>query len=455
MKQIFIIPILVLSVLLVNAQEDHSQFIEGPFDTPQEVTQTCLACHDGVDTAIMKTRHWNWKGNEFTNPDGTKTWLGKQNLINNFCIAVPSNWPRCTSCHISYGWKDNSFDFTNGNNIDCLVCHDGTGTYTKTPTGAGMPDPKVDLLKVAQSVGKTKVANCAACHFNGGGGTGVKHGDMDASLLNPTPEIDVHLGQYKFTCATCHAGENHAILGASHGSAVTGTNHIACADCHSKTVHQKKVLNDHIKSVACETCHIPTFARQEPTKTWWDWSTAGQDKQTPKDEFGMETYSKMKGDFVWEKNVVPTYRWHNGKTDYYRMGEKIDPDETLVFNRLEGNVDDPDSKITPFKVMKGKQIFDEEYKYLIIPKLFGADGYWKTFDWNQASNIGMQSVNLAYSGHFGFVSTEMYWTVNHMVGQTKDALTCDDCHSENKPVRLDWQALGYSGDPIKTGGRKN
>lgn len=454
MKNVLIILLLTLNALVVAAQEDHSQFIEGPFATPQDVTLTCLGCHDGVDTAIMKTRHWNWKGNEFATPGGGKAWLGKQNLINNFCIAVPSNWPRCTSCHISYGWKDISFDFTDSKNIDCLVCHDQTGTYLKTPTGAGMPDPKVDLLKVAQSVGKTRIANCAACHFNGGGGTGVKHGDMDASLLHPTPEIDVHMGQYNFTCASCHAGEHHQILGASHGSSVAGANHIACVDCHSKTVHEMKILNDHIKTVACETCHIPAFARQEPTKTWWDWSTAGQDKVAQKDEYGMETYNKMKGDFVWEKNVIPTYRWYNGKTRYYQMGEKLNPGENLILNRLEGEISDAHSKITPFKLMKGKQIYDEKLKYLIIPKLFGEKGYWKTYDWDEASRIGMETVNLEYSGVFAFVSTEMYWPINHMVVPAEKALSCDDCHGHNKATRLNWKALGYEGDPLKTGSRR-
>lgn len=55
------------------------------------------------------------------------------------------NWARCTSCHIRYGWKDASFDFKNGENIDYLVCHEQTGTYKKIPTGAGMSDEKVDL----------------------------------------------------------------------------------------------------------------------------------------------------------------------------------------------------------------------------------------------------------------------------------------------------------------------
>ena len=44
---------------IVFAQEDHSEFIEGPFTSPQEVTETCLLCHDGIDKDIMLTRHWN------------------------------------------------------------------------------------------------------------------------------------------------------------------------------------------------------------------------------------------------------------------------------------------------------------------------------------------------------------------------------------------------------------
>lgn len=99
--------------------KDHSE-------TPQEVTETCLMCHEEAVEQIMKTRHWNWLGH---NPDNTNlVSRGKQNLINNFYIAVPSNWLRCTSCHISYGWKDENFDFSAQENIDCLVCHDQTGT---------------------------------------------------------------------------------------------------------------------------------------------------------------------------------------------------------------------------------------------------------------------------------------------------------------------------------------
>ena len=76
-----------------------------------------------------------------------------------------------------------------------------------------------------------------------------------------------------------------------------------------------------------------------------------------------------------------------------------------------------------------------------------------TWDWNQASVLGMESINLTYSGYYGFIETEMYWPINHMVTPAEDALKCSACHSEKGNGRLDWEALGYPGDPMKTGGR--
>jgi len=426
------------------AQEDHSEFIEGPFANPQEVTETCLLCHDGIDKDIMRTRHWTWSGDNS---------YGKKNSINNFCVSLPANWPRCTSCHIGYGWKDESFDFEDPNNIDCLICHDRSGTYKKTPTGAGMPDPGVDLVKVAQSVGKTTNKSCAVCHFNGGGGAGVKHGDLTASMLNPSPALDYHMGELGFACSDCHAGENHMILGASHGSIESGTNHIACLDCHSETPHRKKIVNDHVSSVACETCHIPFFAREEPTKTWWDWSTAGQDITKEPDEFDKPVYDKKKGDFLWEKNVIPAYTWYNGQAEYYLPGHQINPENIVEINRLSGNIYDETAKITPFKLMRGKQIYDAKNRYLITPKMFGEGGYWSEFDWDKAAELGMEASKLEYSGEYGFVETKMYWPVNHMVAPANKSLKCTDCHTRKESKRLDWEELGYKGDPMTIGGR--
>ncbi len=449
--------LLVLIVLLAsdsNAREDHSEFIEGPFDSPQEVTDTCLGCHEEAGEQVMKTRHWNWLGSEFSSGERGVIRLGKQNLINNFCIAVTSNWPRCTSCHIGYGWKDESFDHSDPGNIDCLICHDQTGTYRKTPTGAGMPDPSVDLEAVAKSVGPSTRRNCGVCHFDGGGGSGVKHGDLDESMFNPARDLDVHMGGNDCECTACHQTEEHQILGAGHGSMAQDINHVACTDCHENDVHGKSVLTKHVNAVACETCHIPTFAREQPTKIWWDWSTAGQDRKSRKDEYGKETYSKKKGDFVWAKNVVPVYRWYKGEAEYYVQGDTFDPSTPVMINSIKGDIQDPSARIAPFKLMRGKQPYDSEHDYLIVPHLFGPEGFWKTFDWNSASEIGMKAAGLPYSGSYGFVETEMYWPINHMVMSADNALKCTNCHGKKGDHLLDWKKLGYPDDPMKKGGRE-
>lgn len=450
MKKLFIPIILVTSFADLYSQ-DHSEMIEGPFSTPQEVTETCITCHDEVPDEIMQTRHWNWM--DFNSETEVQTGIGKQNMINNFCIAVPSNWPRCTSCHISYGWKDENFDFNSPENIDCLVCHDQSGTYIKMPTGAGYPDSTVDLVKAAQSVGLPTRTNCGNCHFNGGGGTGVKHGDLDNSLFEPTEDIDFHMGGMDFQCTECHVTTKHQIAGGRLTSKDSEEGIVSCENCHDVNPHSKELLNKHYKSVACQTCHIPTFARTEPTKMYWDWSVAGEDRDSPLDEYGKEAYDKKKGSFKWEQNVKPEYYWYNGTAVYYEIGQTINPDKPVELNKLNGNISDPDSKIYPFKVMRGKQPYDSKNNYIIIPKLFGEGGYWKTFDWVKASEEGMKEVNLEFSGSVGFVETEMYWSINHMVMSSNNALKCTSCHGKGGKHQLNWKKLGYPDDPIKKGTR--
>jgi hypothetical protein len=90
--------------------------------------------------------------------------------------------------------------------VDCLVCHEQTGTYKKFPTMAGYPvtnatmfEGKTEFLPpdynaVAQSVGRPGRTNCGTCHFYGGGGDAVKHGDLDSSMAMPNKQLDVHMG---------------------------------------------------------------------------------------------------------------------------------------------------------------------------------------------------------------------------------------------------------------------
>ena len=150
---------------------------------------------------------------------------------------------------------------------------------------------------------------------------------------------------------------------------------------------------------------------------------------------------------------MPEYYWYNGTANYYELGEVIDPGKPAELNKLNGKISDPNSKIYPFKVMRGKQPYDSKNNYIIIPKLFGEIGYWKTFDWVKASEEGMKEVNIDFSGSVGFVETKMYWPINHTVMSSDNALKCTSCHGIGGEHKLNWKKLGYKDDPMKKGTR--
>jgi octaheme c-type cytochrome (tetrathionate reductase family) len=295
---------------------DHSAMLTDPFTTAQEVTATCLICHPAVAASLLTTSHWTWISGTRIGPDGTELPYGKLNAINNFCISVVSNWGRCAECHISYGWDSADFDFTNSENIDCLVCHDTTGTYHKSKTDAGYPEADVDLLAVAQSVGRPGRQACGSCHFYGGGGDAVKHGDMSSTLADPSEDIDVHMGRFDLLCQDCHRTEDHQISGRLPMLSNDLGADVRCESCHGEAPHSIFRINAHCRSVACQSCHIPSFAPEVPTRLEWDWSTAGLTEAADERE-----WDRKKGSFVSGTDVVPEYRWWNGEMAVYLPGQ--------------------------------------------------------------------------------------------------------------------------------------
>lgn len=446
---------------------DHTKFeeLQREFSNGPEVTKACLTCHTEASRQIHSTKHWTW---DYLNAN-TGQQLGKNNVINNFCTSVSTNMDFCAACHVGYGYKDETFDFQSEKDVDCLVCHDTTGSYKKIPGLAGHPNYKImewpphsgkfrepaDLRKIAQNVGKTSRASCGACHFFGGGGNGVKHGDLDSSLTNPKRYLDVHMDRdgLNFSCTECHATENHQLPGSRYSPTASddagvlirgskdGRNPTTCQACHGNSPHpsSRDKLNTHSRKIACQTCHIPEYARGDiATKMVWDWSTAGKMDEGghPYKAMGSEgraNYDSKKGDFSWEKNVIPEYQWFNGKVNYTLFGDEIDPDVLLKINDFAGSPDDPDSRIWPVKVMKGKQPYDAGRNTLAVFHAAGKDdtAYWSNFDWGKAVKVGMASRGVEYSGEMGFVETEMRWPITHMVAPKADALQCEQCHRKN------------------------
>jgi len=316
----------------------------------------------------------------------------------------------------------------------------------------------IDWEKTAKSVDMPGRNNCGACHFFGGGGDNVKHGDLSSVLFHPSKEVDVHMSEQgeNFACVVCHVGEGHEWAGSRYNMKVkedASKKHkpgmpretATCASCHTEQPHPVSLmgikLNDHTDRVACQTCHIPAFATGGvATKMDWDWRTAGKTRNgegykesgyTQGNGEHRYTYKSIQGDFKYAENVVPTYLWANGNTHYTLIDTKLDPSKPVDINRIEGSVDDPDSRIYPFKVMHTVQPYDKGNNTLVYMHLWGEDddSFWGNYDFGRAIKTGMEKNGIPYSGEFGFIDTLSYWPISHMVSPKEKALSCQSCHS--------------------------
>ena len=451
---------------------DHTQLkeLQGPFSSGPEVTKACLECHNTAGHQFMDNKHWTW---QYTHPE-TGQQLGKSVLVNNFCTNARGNEGMCAQCHAGYNMTGPDYDFTNQENMDCLVCHESTGTYYKTPTTEGneacsiMFEGKkpIEWAKVAQSVAMPTRENCGRCHFFGGGGDNVKHGDLSSALINPPKAVDVHMSPEAgdFSCVTCHVGEAHEWAGSRYEMTVANDNGdsrnglgkpgmlrevASCESCHSNKPHpQNSVvglkLNGHTSRVACETCHIPEFARGGvATKVNWDWRTMGKLKDgvgyklkeyTQGDGKHRATYKSIKGDFTFDENIQPEYAWFDGTMRYTTIDTRFDPENGPVeINGFSGSADDPESRIYPFKKMLTTQPYDTGNNTLVYMQLWGESegALWGNYDFGKSIKEGMHNNNIPYSGEYDFVETVSWWPINHMVAPEDEALKCGECHSKD------------------------
>lgn len=452
-----------------HSTADHRQFeiLKKDFKSGPEVTEACLTCHTKAAHQVKQSLHWRW---DFTHPE-TGQKLGKKNVINSFCGNVASNEPRCTSCHVGYDWKDMSQPPPQEDNkVDCIVCHDTTATYSKWEDKAGHPlyqplnkkgiiHQPPDLSRIAQHVGLPERENCGACHFYGGGADNVKHGDLSSALVSPDRKTDVHMASdgLNFACTTCHLSTEHQIEGSRYAVNTSDKGKLkpgqrrdvaTCESCHTNKPHPDNSLshaklNNHTDKIACQTCHIPEFAKAGvATKTSWRWSEAGRLKEgKPYSEEGytqgngkhLHTYLSTKGTFKYGENVVPHYAWFDGQVKYNLQDEKIDPTKVVEVNKIGGSPNDPDSRIWPFKRMEGSQAYDTVNNKLVATNVWGPTtdtAFWTNFDWDKSITAGMKAIGADYSGEHGFVDTYMYWPITHMVAPKEEALECADCHQK-------------------------
>ncbi|MCF8068076.1 MAG: tetrathionate reductase family octaheme c-type cytochrome [Desulfobacterales bacterium] len=432
---------------------DHSKFetLNKQFDSGPEITNACLSCHSEAENQFHKTIHWTWTAG--SDLDGAI--IGKAgHSLNNFCISGNMmNDKGCMSCHPGWGKSTES--------INCLTCHSQKDmkweeSFEDFQAFSGSDDPEEqaianeiqgEILEAVHDIARPTRKNCGSCHFYGGGGDGVKHGDLDSSMTNPNKTLDVHMGVdgQNFNCTRCHTTTLHNIAGRIYTQPAATerkslvdddlTSKITCESCHTATPHkQGNKANDHTDKVACQSCHIPDMARINPTKMSWDWAQSGKlnEEGKPyktKDEFGKHDYMSIKGQMKWEKNVKPEYFWFNGSIAGLSAKDSIDPSGVVKLSHPVGNFDDPGSRIFPFKVHHGNQPYDKINKTLLAPLLSGPDGYWTHLDWVKALTTGNEMIGVPFSGEFDFVKTTYVFPTTHMVTPKENVVNCTECHT--------------------------
>ena len=406
------------SALAIQAHAD----MNGSFTTAIEVNGQCVGCHEVQAADLYKSVHWTWtRARKIGN---TTVPSRKMTDLSRFGIAAAVNPGPCRRCHISTQPASPSTADETSSVIDCLICHDTTGTYR--PGG-----PNTDLKNIARTVGTPSPRNCRTCHQRQCG---------LAPQAERLPPRDVHIERYGFTCQQCHPGDGHHNLRRTPGSATASAEKQGCASCHTQAPHSLSRLNQHALLIGCRSCHIPEYGTSGPIIVSWNWLLSGNSTSTYQQH---NSLLADRGIFLGQR-VIPQYFWDNGSDIIHTRGTKIHPEQTTL---LQGpGPRTPASKIMPFSVQYGTQLYDKKYRYLISPKLpRNRAPFFNDTDWNQIISKGMNKIRLPYSGQYGFTTTVSLHRVNHGVVPGNQALDCMDCHGST--TRLNWQQLGYERDP--------
>jgi hypothetical protein len=390
-------------------------------------------------------------------------------------------------------------------NIDCLTCHQES--YKRFPTGEfepleivaigadGKPDPNLDpimktgaqgipvvdpntldflyepadadstlvslggspmmedRLIAAQSVHTTTRKACLNCHAKAGGGDGNKRGDLSTALIDPDPHIDIHMSASgeNLSCADCHDAGGHRVKGRGLDLRPNDVaEHFTCESCHDQPHgdYSNRVgssRDKHATRVACQTCHIPTYAKGVATETNRDWedphysTTAcnGRGGWKPREDKAM--------------NLTPSYQWFDGTSQVYVLGENLadypltvleDGSEAITLGLPNGWVDTQNAKIYPMKEHTSKSAVHDASNSLIAHSVYE---FFRTGNFD----ITVQSA-LEQTGRSGESYTvkqiHTFQTINHGVEDASAALECGSCHAslEGGPLRMDLvNDLGY------------
>ncbi len=411
---------------------------------------TCLQCHTTEAHEVHGSVMYQWQGDTPEMDHGPQKQGKISGGVNSYCINIEGNWGGCGGCHVGLGARPEATATQEQlENIDCMLCHQQAYRRVKAD-GVFVPDEDnmaITMDEAARTVHRPERINCLQCHAKAGGGDAVKRGDLAlAQGFTGDFDFDVHMSTTggNLRCQDCHTTSGHRVAG--RGSDLRPTDlalTVECTNCHGGMAnggHEGEYLDNHTSRVACQTCHIPIYAKDagdssatEATEVHRTW--LGTHGSTPPIHPASEK----------QNNLVPEYRWWNRTSRNYLLGEvaQVDPATgRYPTSRPLGDVDDPNSKLYAFKYKTAEQPIDTDSSKLIA---LDTSVFFATGDAHAATEAGIDNMNamgIPVGADYAFVETDTFQMLNHQVSPHGMALQCSNCHGST--ARMDLQGeLGY------------
>jgi hypothetical protein len=204
--------------------------------------------------------------------------------------------------------------------------------------------------------------------------------------------------------------------------------------------HDKKAINTHVSRVACQSCHIPTYAKMA-TETHRDWRIHqdGTDATKCTDESPCPGHPRT----TKAANLVPQYEWWNRQSDNMLLYD----DASRTYNEASGAY--PTS--TPLGSVLNGKLYPFKYKTALQPMAVADNRLIALDTWIylkgsgnvvEAVESGLVNMGYASSESYKWITTETFQLINHGVEPSERALGCSACHDNTR--RMDLQGeLGY------------
>ena len=385
---------------------------------------------------------------------------GPADLTNNQNIDLQDfsifsqHWAECTDgdapCSYTGGFAQLTFtDYLGISRTWTLPVHDDQGNFQYGPDEAAMG---MTAAQAAQGVHLPTRAACLRCHAYAAGTDCGKRGDISTGSINPPANLDIHMspdaeGQ-DMRCQDCHTFANHHVLGRGLDLRPNDRpERLTCTHCHGPQPHELddegRLLNQHAGRVACQSCHIPTYAKlgqsTEVERNWMHphWAAGlfgGQGGYKPEE--------------LRDSNLVPTYEWFDGTSLVYAAGQIITQNAGgyYAMGVPNGDVNSDDAQIYPMKEHISNSARHDATGQLIPHSTFK---FFVTGDFNQAVADGMNQAGL--TGSWTLVAVHTYQTINHGVEPSDNALGCGQCHDSLGPGTPRMNLQGQLGYALKNG----